>query len=163
MMKTIQQHFIEADVDYLISRYINKYPIEIRSLENIDLNITAKDLYESYVSNLKSLILHIQTCKIKKTEDTWIFFAYHVIGDDDIDFALVKKSDLFEPSTIINTYSYIFSPLEETSGFLVASTYLTQFNLEDLLVDYLFESSFFGYAQEHLEETRDRLEKKNPR
>ena len=92
---------------------------------------------------MKSLIFRIQTCKIKKTEATWIFFAYHVIGDEDIDFALVKKLDLFKPSTITNTYSYIFSPVEETSGFLVANTYLTQFNLEDLLIDYLFESSFF--------------------
>lgn len=157
MMKTIQQHFIEADVDSLISKYIYTYPIEIKSLDDVKLDKTLKELYESYCNNLKSLVSHIQTCEMQETGDPLIFFAYHVIGDDDIDFALVSKSELLDDSNMVSVYSYEFSPIEETSGFLVADTYLTQLNLDNLLISYLFESSFFGYNQEYLEEERSKL------
>lgn len=155
-MKTIQQCFIDADVEEIISRYIYTYPIEIKNLQDINTNSTLNQVYTSYHDKIYSLIHKIQTCNLEALDEIWIFFAHHTANsENEIEFALVKKSDLLNSDVM--SYAYEFSPISETAGFLVADTYLTQYYLKDLLVEYLFESSFFGFEQENLEKERQRL------
>lgn len=58
----------------------------------------------------------------------------------------------------VSTYAYEFTDRREALGFLVADTKLTQDNLDEVIVSFLFEISFFGYEQEHLEEEKKKLD-----
>ena len=157
-MKTIQQCFLDSNIDDIISRYVHQYPIEIKNLDEfVDKDLMISEIYNSYIDKIRFLIEKIQKCSIEESDEDWIFFAHHICNfSDDITFSLVKKSELLDETVL--SYAYEFSPVSETAGFLVADTYLTQYYLEDLLVDYLFESSFFGYDQEYLETEKFKLE-----
>ena len=58
----------------------------------------------------------------------------------------MKEEDLSK----VETYAYEFTEQKEALGFLVADTKLTQDNIMDVVIDFLYEISFFGYEQEHL-------------
>ena len=158
-MKTVQQHFREANIDSLIERYMFTHPITISPNLDIGEDYKISFLVSRLKANLLRLIQNIQTCKIKDDNEDWIFFAHHssMDADDDIQFAFVKKSELQNQDVKTESYSYEFCKIEETAGSYVADTELTLYYLEDLLVDYLFESSFFGYDQEYLDEHLNKL------
>lgn len=45
----------------------------------------------------------------------------------------------------------------ELVGFLIADTELTQKKIDEVLANILYEASFFGYEQEELKDTLDRI------
>ena len=91
---------------------------------------------------------------VPKEDEPHVLFAAHC-AEDEICFYLVKLSDVGNEDAI--SYAYEFTPFEEAVTFLVADTYLTQYSINELLADFLFEVSWTGFNQEHLQETVDRI------
>ena len=169
-MKIIQEYFKKANKDELIRSYLFKHPITIKSDTDFDSdgtdlpNISMKDTWDFSYRRVEKLINKIISTKIERKDDEeYIFFAHHladiVCDFDDICFSLVKKSELLDENVETVAYAYELTHLKETAGYFVADTYLTQYEIEELLLDYLYESSFFGYDQEYIDETNESLAK----
>ena len=158
-MKTIQQYFQEIDIDELVELYIYQHPLTFSTISEDIFKKSIFNEFQEYEQNIRELIETIQNVDVVENKETWIFFAYHVSNfDEDIDFALVKKSDLLDKEHITPSYAYEFDYIKDTAGYYVADTYLTQYNIKLLLISYLFESSFFGFKQEYLDEELTKLE-----
>lgn len=78
---------------------------------------------------------------------------------DDIDMILVKVSEVLEGGDSVPAYDYVLSSHAQMTSFLVADTYLTQYYINYLIVDFLHEALFMGSEQEHLNSFIEELEK----
>ena len=162
-MKTIQEYFREADKEEIIRSYLYEHPIEIKSEKEYEgmQDLTIGELWDTAYSKLAELIDRIENVETEPADDEYIFFAHHqsdfLSDSDDIGFSLVKKSEVLDPDAKTQRYDYDLVPVEETAGYLVADTYLTQLEIETLLIDYLYESSFLDYDQEEIDEVLDDL------
>ena len=58
----------------------------------------------------------------------------------------------------VESYAYEFSAFEDVVGYYVADTYLTQYEIDNLLVDFLHESSWTGFNHEDLDKIISDLE-----
>lgn len=56
------------------------------------------------------------------------------------------------------TYGCEFTEQAEIMGYHIADNKLTKYYMTELLVDIMFEASFFGFHQEHLQDEIDELE-----
>lgn len=97
--------------------------------------------------------------KIKSDDNQGIFFISRKIEDETGDTVtnLVFKNDLKKYGVQSESYAFEFTPQPEIMGWLIADNILTQNHLNDLLVEILYESSFFGYKQEGLKKEIDEL------
>jgi len=153
-MKTVQQYFRECNVEELISLYNNLYPISA----SLGYTSTCSELINDRNIKLLNLIDKIQTTELTSIEDEYILFAYFIPDNDFLatEVACVKQSELHDD--IVLTYSYSLSHISETAGFYIADLDITQSVLDEVLASYLYESTFFGYEQEGIDETLDHLE-----
>lgn len=162
-MKTIQQYFQEANVDELVNDYLFEHPITIRPCDDFDPTRTIAEVYEGYKAKVRGLIEDIQTIEIKSCDDddTMVFFVHHCTENEygsGVCVTLAKLSDLLDEDKVTESYAYEFTPLAESAGYLVADTYLTQRNIFMVLIDFMYEASFFGFKQEDLADTVAELE-----
>ena len=97
-----------------------------------------------------------------KDDDQGIFFVHRCIKDDinGQTFQLIFLNELKEKRESTQSYGYNFIEQEKIMGYWVAETALTKYYLEDLMVDILYEASFFGFTQEHLQEEKDELDRR---
>ena len=97
-----------------------------------------------------------------KDDDQGIFFVHRCIKDDinGQTFQLIFLNELKEKREATQSYGYNFIEQEKIMGYWVAETSLTKYYLEDLMVDILYEASFFGFTQEHLQEEKDELDRR---
>ena len=82
-----------------------------------------------------------------KDDDQGIFFVHRCIKDDinGQTFQLIFLNELKEKREATQSYGYNFIEQEKIMGYWVAETALTKYYLEDLMVDILYEASFFGF------------------
>lgn len=159
-MKTIQEYLQNCDRESIINDFIYLHAFDAFTLMNKKKrNVTIGEIVDYYTENLNALIDVLTTIEPQKTEDRSIFIAFHRTGTetDEIYYALVKESEL--DNEYISCYDYAFLPFDISVGFYVADTYLTQYELHNLLVQYLFEVSWTGFEQEHLDEQVRKIEK----
>ena len=151
-MKTIQQYFREANADELANGYLFAHPISIDPSTTVSPDLTISDAYNHMRERILGLIERIRTVEVTPDSDDWVFFVHHIPEHDGENTAVAyaKVKDVLDTDNCVESYAYEFSPIAETAGALVADTYLTMRNLDDILLDYLFESSFFGFEQESL-------------
>lgn len=162
-MKTIQQYFRDADIDELVNDYIFSYPITIKPSNNTKSIRPIAEVYQSYEQGIRGLIENIRTVEITPDDDeTWVFFVHHCVEREDgnVCVTLAKLSDIKDENKFTESYAYEFSPIAVTAGYYVADTYLTQRHIRMVLMDYLFESSFFGFEQEDLDDALSELEER---
>lgn len=162
-MKTIQQCFREANIDELVNDYLFEHPVIIRPCDDFDPTKTIAEVYEGYEAKVRGLIEDIQTIEIRPQDDddTMVFFVHHCTENEygnDVRVTLAKLSDLLDEDKMTVSYGYEFVPLTESAGYLVADTYLTQRNISMVLIDFMFEASFFGFKQEALADAVAELE-----
>ena len=164
-MKTIQKVLSELDKDEVIDYYFSTYPVDI--FKDLGHDWDAKTVAEckDYGRNkLRSLIERIVSAKANPSIDKKsILFVYKCIGNgfyDGIVVSLLDARELLDSEEFshVQSYAYEFEKLEDTVGYYVSDTPLTQNNILDVVTSYLYEVSFFGYEQEHLEEERQILE-----
>ena len=161
-MKTIQEYLKECNREKIINTYIFKHVFGHQMMSEKYKNITCGEIAEKYKTELNNYIDRLLGISPKKEEETWILMVVHATETEynsDIRFLLVKQSDVLkEPlDEFITPYGYFNLEFEEILGFYVADTYLTQYYLEDLIVDFLYESSWTGFKHEQLQEMTDSL------
>lgn len=157
-MKTIQDYLKECNRKEVINCYIYKYVFNNELMNNKYKNVTCGEIIKKYTEKLNNYIDKLIRLKPKKDDsDIWILVTTHVADNlyhDDIEHLLIKKSDLFSNKNIedIDSFSYTLTDFEEILSFYVADTYLTQYNITDLIVDFLCEFSWTGFNHEVLKE-----------
>lgn len=163
-MRTVQEILRELDVDKLIDEYLYKDPIDYESFANKENGSWEINEVRSRCHNrIREFIERLKTLQITPPEDghTSIFLTYNHIKDgfDEPMFDLIHLDELMGNAERIEGYAYEFQHQSEIVGYLVAETELTEHYIYELMADVLFEASFFGYEEEHLEEERQSLDK----
>jgi hypothetical protein len=160
-MRTIQEYLKEADIDRLVKEYLTTYPIKYGSENKMDMNV--RQIRAIMENRLVKYIHRLESMKIVPDQDNEesILFAYKYLRDgfEDIAYSLVHKQELLKKGPEADTYAYEYCRQSEIMGYLVSEADFTQKNIYGLMVDVLFEASFFGYEEEHLEQARKELEK----
>ncbi|KRL78260.1 DUF6557 family protein [Ligilactobacillus equi] len=158
-MKTVQEHLKQANIDNLINAFYYKYPAKLDDFAD-DVTIAQAKKY-----NYDSMYMFIEN--LKKTpitpnndDKTWIFYVYHNINDymPEPIFNLTPLKELKELGSQAYSYAYEFTPQAEVLGYFIAENKLTTYYLEDLLVEILYEMSFFGLKQEELPVEKTKLD-----
>ena len=155
-MKAVQEVLKVIDEKELIDNYLATYPI---SIDDIDENITVGEVRKYSIDCLHQYLAHLKSMKIKSDDNQGIFFISRKIEDETGDTVtnLVFKNDLKKYGVQSESYVFEFTPQPEIMGWLIADNILTQNHLNDLLVEILYESSFFGFKQEGLKKEIDEL------
>ena len=162
-MKTIQQVLRELDKDKIIDAYFYRNPINLWELKKQEED-KIEDVKGRVIKRLGEFIERLRTLEImEKPEHQGILFVHKCLRNyrnSDEEYSLVFADELMAAEDLakVTTYAYELTEWKETLAFLVADNKLTQDNLMDLVVDFLYESSFFGYKQEDLEKEIRELE-----
>lgn len=158
-MQTVQEAFRKAKKDDLVEQYLVTYPIQINDFDDEttigEAKATARKTIAEYVDRLRNL-----ATKPSHDGQTWLFYAYHYPKDwiTEPDFSLVPLNELRQKGIDTPSYGFEFTEQAEVMGYYIADSQLTKHYLEDLLVYIMYEASFFGLKQEHLQDELDNLE-----
>ena len=158
-MRTIQEYLKECDRESIIHVFIHQYAFS--PLEMMDKNcreITLGQIMDYYEENLNKLIDRLINTTPVQSEDRWILLAHHCASEEsgDMVYNLYKEDELKTEGPLVS-YSYEFAPFEEVVGFYVADTYLTQYKINGLIVDFLNEVSWTGFEHEKLDGIVDEI------
>lgn len=159
-MKTVQEWLNELDIDLLIQDYLYIDPVKYDNHEE-KLNKTVQEVMDEHIKNVRNFINRMRTIPVKVPEDgrQCILYARRTIEDGvpSQAFELVHKDELLEKGHEALDYAYYFSEQAEIAGYFVADTPLTLACIYDLIADVMNEASYFGYEQEYLEESIQRV------
>lgn len=159
-MRTVQEVLNSMDKQKLIDAYFYRFSIKLQDIDNneatiADIKAMAHERMDSYLERLRTL-------PITKDDNQGIFFVHRCIKDDmhGEEFQLVFLNELKENREETQSYGYDFIEQSKLMGYWIAETALTKYYLEDLMVDIMYEASFFGFSQEHLQEEKDELDRR---
>ena len=145
-------------IDELVDGYLERDPTVIDIMEN-EKELTAYELLMAMRMRIRKFIEKLSTIEIETTYTPSILYAYENVEDGIKSyFGLVHIEDLKKIGIEANNYAYEFCSHGEIAGFFVSEDAYTQENLVDLLVDVLYEASFFGFEQEKLAGTKKKLD-----
>ncbi|WP_267202603.1 DUF6557 family protein [Limosilactobacillus kribbianus] len=150
---TVYQAFKHAKHKVLINMYLDKY-IQPRTLEKYG--------HKACKKQLKKYLKYILKQKPRVTEDdsNYVFFVSHKLDNDLLmvspRFNLQRADQL---GAMYPTYGYELTPMAETLGYLIIKTWRTKYYMNELLVDIMYEMSWFGYRQEGLKKEIHQLKK----
>ena len=159
-MKTVQEYFREADADKLVNYYLYRHPVKLEDILNenekiIDAKNRIRKMLQKYIERLRSM-------DIEPGEDgkEYVLFAHKMQQDgaEEDTGSLVCLQELKDKGVVAETYSYVFDRQAKIMGFKVSDAAYTQKNLVELLTDVMYEASFFGFEQQHLDEELQKLE-----
>lgn len=158
MMKTVQEYLKILDKDKLMKMYMSRLCVNPKFFNSDDTRLFIKTHIKigEYIKRLKTL-------KIQPTEDgsVPVLYVYETIAGainfTENDFGLIHLDELKKDVENANDYAYEFQNQKEIMGYLVSNAPYTQENIYELMVDVMYEASFFGYENEHLEEERESL------
>lgn len=158
-MQTVQEAFRKAKKDDLVGHYLFTHPIQINDFED---EITIGEAKTIARKTIAQYVDRLRTLEIKPADDeqTWLFYAYHYPKDwvTEPRFALVSLDDLRQKGIEAPNYGIEFTEQAKILGYYIANNHLTKYYLEDLLVYIMYEASFFGLKQEHLQAELDKLD-----
>ena len=159
-MKTVQEVLKELDTEELITAFLERVPITPKVM--YESEVSAQELLINVRIQIEQFIDRMRTLPIKKGENTGLLFAFETIKEfyKENAYALVHIEELKEKGLEAESYAYEFTDQEEIAGFLVSDTKRTQKDLIGLMVDVLFEASFFGFKQERLNEEKEELNRR---
>ena len=160
-MKTVQEYFREADADKLVSHYLYKHPIKVNDI--LDDNQKIVEVKNHVRTVLKKYIERLRAMNIETTSEDgreYILFVHKMQqdGGEEDSCSLVCLQELREKGMAAETYSYVFERQAKIMGFKASDAAYTQKNLVELLTDVMYEASFFGFEQQHLDEELQKLE-----
>lgn len=163
-VKTIQYYLKKCNRKEIINSYIYEYGFNYELMKEEYRNITFGQFIDKYTEELNKYIDKLISIEPKFDEETLILLTIHAysrFNDNDIQHLLIKKSELLNETDLKNvgSYGYELTDFDEIVGFYVADTYLTQYEIDALLVDFLHESSYTGFNHEDLNKMQSKLEK----
>lgn len=163
-MKTIQEVIREMDPEAIEKAFFYKYPVKLQEMPH-DTELTVDECrnriserFQSFLGRLKDM--EKLPAPDKKQGILFVHKTCEEFSGDDYDVDLIHMDELLAAEDVskVTGYAYEFSKQEECLGFLIADNKLTQDNLMEVVVSFLYELSFFGYEQENLQEKLDELD-----
>ena len=162
-MKTIQQVLRETDHEAIEAAYFYEHPINLWEVRNHD-DITIGEFYRRISGRFQDFLNRL--CEMKAEthpEKQGVLFVYR---SQTCDYLLGETVGLIHADELMKTddlsklpvYAYEFTAQKEALSFFVSDNKLTQDNLMYVIVDFLYEISFFGYDQESMDKERQKLE-----
>lgn len=151
---TIQQVLRELDAKEMEEEYYREHPIllaEINDYDDMTIGEFKKkisDRFQKYLERLRNLDVELSN------EKQSILFVHKGRIDDDLltghIVSLIEKDELMAAEDVLEVPSYAYELIEqkEALAFRVADNKLTQDNLLEVAVDFLYEMSWFGFEQE---------------
>jgi len=157
-MKTVQEYLRDYDVEKLILAYVEKYPVSLYEISTE--NLTIAETKSMVRDELRRFILRLQAAETKKSQDgkSYILFAHPAMKERfvDAEYSLVCEQELFDVGETVQYYAYEYTKQDEIMGFMISGAAYTQERIVELLVDVLYEASFFGFKQEELQEDTEK-------
>ena len=151
-MQTVQAAFRQADTEELIDAYLAEYPLRMDDFAD---EVTIGEAKAFTRIKLRDYLERLRTLPIKAaTEGEHLFYAYHrpKEGIAEPTFALVLLTELRQKGIRAADYTFEFTDQSEIMGYYIADNRLTKHYLTELLVYIMYETSFFGFEQEDLQE-----------
>ena len=156
-MKTVQETLREMDKEELMRQFFYEHPSK---LDNFDDDLTIAQAKERANKVIGKYIERLETMEVKPNDRQMIFYMYEYLGSYKLDQnrGLCTVADLQEKGVEAPNYGIEYTPQEEIMGYWVADTEMTQYYLNDLIVEIIWDASFFGVKQEKLPEAIKELE-----
>lgn len=161
-LPTIQDVIRGLDIDSIENAYYYEHPIQIHELIDLD-DITIGDYKNAISRRFHCFVERLCDMEIKNDSGKQgVLFVFKSQTESSIletDVGLIHVDELMESEDLadVSTYAYEFIEQAEALSFLVSDAKLTQDNLMDVVVSFLFEVSFFGFEQEDLAENLESL------
>ena len=156
-MKTVQETLRDMDNKELMRKFFYEHPNKLGSFDD-DLTIAqakkrANEIIAKYIERLENIA-------IKPNDKQMIFYMYEYLSSYNLERnrGLSTLADLQEKGVEAPNYGIEYTPQEEIMGYCVADTEMTQYYLNDLIVEIIWDASFFGVEQEKLPEAIKELE-----
>ena len=146
-MKTVQEHLMEADRDRLLDAIAYDTICDtLLLLEYPDRTIA--EIQNASKKRMNDLIEHLLSLEAIPTDHKVLYLPPASSFDrrfnhEDRTLCLIDLNEICR-DIYASGYSIEFSDWEETLGYLVADNKLTQDYIDELLIQYLHEISFFG-------------------
>lgn len=160
-MLTVQETLKTIDPNELISAYATRLMSDVIGLLGVPDNVTFGEFKDNKKHKASIIIDNLLNADIQEESDA-ILFACHRYDNDanDIVFELVEIEEISgdDWKDKAQGYCYMAEPFDKIAAYKIADTYLTKRNLVDLLVDVMYEASWFGPNQEHREEFIESLD-----
>ena len=156
-MKTVQETLREMDKKELLRKFFYEHP---NKLDSFDDDLTIAQAKERANKVIGKYIERLETMEVKPNDRQMIFYMYEYLGSYKLDQnrGLCNVADLQEKGVEAPNYGIEYTPQEEIMGYWVADTEMTQYYLNDLIVEIIWDASFFGVKQEKLPEAIKELE-----
>ena len=164
-MKTIQYYLKECDREAIANHYIYNYLFDSQLMDSKYNEITINELKERMKNRIFSLIERLTEMEPESDDDRGILMVVHTSGlytwdNDDICTVLVRETEVMsDAAEDVQIYDYSMTTHAGMISFYVADTYLTQYYLNDLIIQFLHEALFLGIEQEHMEALIKELER----
>ena len=159
-MKTVQETLREMDKEELMRQFFYEHPSK---LDNFDDDLTIAQAKERANKVIGKYIERLETMEAKPNDRQMIFYMYEYLGSYKLNQyrGLSTVADLQEKGVEAPNYGIEYTSQEEVMGYWVADTEMTQYYLNDLMVEIIWDASFFGVKQEKLPEAIKELEEAN--
>lgn len=160
-MITVQETLKLLDKEKLIDEYYNKIKNEIFELK--DKTITLEEFEKTTKKKISNFIDHLIKMKpVKNKEnDRKILLAYNAYDSDlfmpQLCVSLIHEAELKKDKLEVVPCAYYYQPQNEIIAFVIADNEFTQKNIYEVMVDIMYETSFFGYEDEIKEEANTEL------
>ena len=161
-MNTVQEWLQSLAAEKIAREYMLRYPVALWEIN--DKELTIKEVENRYNKAFLDYIEHLKTLCVKPLVDKkYVFFGHGYMEKElheEVQASLVCLEELMEAKDLdkVSTYAYTYDSQEEIMGYLIADTEYTKRNIYDIIVEILWEGSFFGYKNEKLQEARSSLE-----
>ena len=171
-MKTVKDYICSLDADELVRTYFEKrckkiweYYRDFQFDEDIDekyKKMSLPEFVETQIKLLREYVEYLKGVEIAASEDgkQGIIYAYSCLDDwfsGSVCTELVHMDELMADPEKCENYGYEFCEFSEILRYLVADNKFTQGNIYEVIADVLWEASWTGYRQEHLQDELDSL------
>lgn len=163
-MKTIQQLLCKLNARDIRKAYFQKYPIHLNEVNGFD-EMTIGDFKKRVNRKFREFLQRVRNVQVtEKPEKQGVLFLSDTMfchDDSEWELGLVFVDDLLksdDPYTI-PLYSIILIEWKDVLGYYVADVSTTQDNLMELVVQFLYEISWFGYQEESIVKEKKALQK----
>lgn len=164
-MKTIQEVIRGMNPDVIERAYFFQHPVKYDELrENLndktvgELRKMRSELFRGFVESLLSL-----TPKPLDGKQEILFLTKTDRRDERYELCLIHQDELLSANLpgheCVESYAFELTPREEAMSFLVADNKLTQDHLTTVVIEFLWEISFFGYDEESVRKEAEELKK----
>ena len=166
-MKTIQEVIRELDTEKIENAYFYEHDPKIWELspDKYD-DMTFREYKVRRSTHFQEFLQSLLDIEPKPEEgrNNILFLSKNLDGEDDLSIHLAYSDEILKAESFdydsFNTYDFSLAPRNEAMSFLVSDNKLTQDNLMKLVVEFLWEISFYGYDEEDVKREAEELDRR---